>query len=94
MPEEKTITCPFCKEGQIKCFYWPRRLIVKYSKANSRKVPVKFVKEEEYKIISEKCPVCGKTKEELDVAFGHTEKSLSASEAAKRAQASGLPLKF
>lgn len=56
----KVIACPFCIEGKIEVIIPTRSAISPY-KGESNKI----VNTSKYFIISEKCPLCGKTKEEI-----------------------------
>lgn len=93
MPEQKTIKCPFCKEGDITTLYTPKIMVTHYSRAASNKKAMTYFKDEKYAIISQKCPNCGKTKTEIQKMLKEG-KQLSMDEVIKRAKEAGLPLKF
>lgn len=69
MPEQKTIKCPFCEQGDIITIYIPRMMVTTYGRASSNKKAMNFFKNEKYEILSEKCPNCGKSKKEIERAL-------------------------
>jgi len=59
-------TCPFCGEGQIEVLIRPAVYSMKRSAVRGgRKVTFHRVREE-IVILSEKCPVCGKSAKEIE----------------------------
>ena len=58
-------TCPFCNEGQIEVLIRPPAYSVKRSAVRGgRKTTFRKVREE-IVILTEKCPVCGKSREAI-----------------------------
>lgn len=93
MPEPKTIKCPFCKEGDIQTLYTPKTMVTKYARAASNKKAMNYYKDEKYSLMSDKCPSCHKTKKEIEKYLKYG-KPQSKEDIIKRAQESGLPLRF
>lgn len=93
MPEKRTIKCPFCEKGDINTIYTPKMLFTKYGRAASNKKAINYFKDEKCKIISEKCPNCGKSKKEIEKRLKEG-KQPTHEEVIRRAKEAGLPLRF
>jgi len=91
MPEIIIMKCPFCKEGYIKIMHRDRQVVVKKStcRAGGRNMSISHAKDE----VMSDCPNCGKTQKEIQKRLKEG-KQISAKDAAKRAEKSGLPLRF
>ena len=92
MSEQIEIKCPICKKGIIKILHREKQISVRKSacRAGGKNTVISNAHDN---VLSQKCPNCGKTR--LEIQRRLTEgKIISAKEAAKRAQESGLPLKF
>jgi len=90
MPERKQMPCPFCGED-IECLFYPRLLVTHYARAASNKKAMNYYKDERW-IPTANCSHCAASVAEIKNALSST--SLLASEAAKKAIASGLPTTF
>ena len=88
--QEINIECPFCNKGKIETVHFP-------STAKSRKGPYGGARQayvrvaETTIIITEKCPVCGKSNREIEKALKNDKSSLSHEERIKRMKNAGLP---
>ncbi|NHJ33182.1 MAG: hypothetical protein FK732_09985 [Asgard group archaeon] len=88
------IECPFYKKGKLKVLYKPsmRRFTTSSSSSAGTKRKAYFTPEK-HVIMSEKCPSCGKTKNEIERRLKDGPK-LSHKEIIRRAKEAGLPLRF
>jgi Zn ribbon nucleic-acid-binding protein len=89
MPEQKTIKCPFCEQGDIVTLYTPGMMITKYGRASSNKKAINYFIDEKYSVMSDKCPNCGKSKKEIEKAL-EKGKEPSNEEIVKRLREAGL----
>ena len=64
--EQKTIKCPFCKEGDITVLYFEREAVSKITRAAGNTKTITYMKDPRTEVLTEKCPNCGKTKKELE----------------------------
>ncbi len=93
MAETVIIKCPFCKEGDISISKVPDVYTTQTIRVGSnRKTIPKLVKGKET-VLVEECPSCHKTKKEIEKCF-KVGKPQSKEDIIKRAQESGLPLRF
>ncbi len=93
MPEILTIECPFCKKETIKVLYKPS--VLQFATTHSSAAGTKrkiYRTREKYKILSEKCSNCGKTRKELEKAL--RDKKPSREEILRRIKEAGLPFKI
>lgn len=63
--ENKIIPCPFCDKGEIKCFHIPHSIVEKRSKSSTFGVTVKKIRTPPVWEAENDCPVCGKTKKQI-----------------------------
>jgi len=88
------LDCPFCHKGKIKVRYVAPTRVTRQCRGSGRTQAHTYFTREKYIIISG-CPICGKTKEEVDRKVNKMEnESVPSKEASKRAQESGLPTRF
>ncbi len=89
---EKELECPFCGKGKIKTFYKEGYKQAQTSRISGRKSTQSFQRPETYEVL-EGCPVCGKTKKEIQKAIdtGKT-KEFTHDERMERFKKRGLPL--
>ena len=93
MPEKIIIKCPFCNDGDIEVLHTPRQSQDMVTRAAGRTKRYSVMKNEKNQVLSKECPVCKKSKSELQKRLSGNE-SATTSDAARRAKESGLPLKF
>ena len=93
MPEQMIVKCPFCKEGDIKINYTPKTTIMRKSSCSAKTAYSPFVKDSKTEVLSEKCPVCDKSKQEIQKALTHGIQP-SKEDIIRRAKEAGLPLRF
>jgi sarcosine oxidase delta subunit len=89
---EKELECPFCGKGKIKTFYKEGYRQAHTSRISGRQATRSFQRPETYEVL-EDCPVCGKTKKEIQKAFetGKT-KEMTHEERIEMLKKRGLPL--
>lgn len=89
--DETEIECPFCGKGRIKMYHKEGYIQSHASSIASGKKFTSHKVEDSY-IVQNDCPVCKKTKKEIQRAFetGET-KQLTHEERLKRLRESGLP---
>jgi len=98
LPEYSTriteeIECPFCKT-KIKVLYKPS--MIRFTNSSSASAGTKrkaFRTQEKYEILLDKCPNCGKRKNEIEKALREG-RQLSNEEIIERLKAAGLPLRI
>ena len=64
--ERHYLECPFCKKGIIEFLYKPSVYSAKRTSCRAGKSTTLRKTSEEIVIITQKCPVCGKTAEEIE----------------------------
>jgi hypothetical protein len=60
------LSCPFCDKGRIACLYFPGNFSFKTSMAAHTRKSIPVKSSDSWIIKSEKCPICNKTKEEIE----------------------------
>lgn len=85
--------CPFCKEGKINVIRKPSIIKLTSSRSAAGTKRKAYRTPEGFEVTSEKCPVCGKSRQELKHAL-ESGVPPSKEEMIKRAKEAGLPLKF
>ena len=62
--------CPFCEQEVLEIIWWPSHTAAHKSQSAAAGSKVTWSKKAEgHVLISEKCPNCGKTKEEIEKAW-------------------------
>lgn len=89
MFEKMTVKCPFCENGDIATLYQPRTMVMRRSSCSAKTAYSPFFKDPVTKVLSEKCPICGKTKKEIEDALKHG-KEPSREDVLKRLREAGL----
>jgi uncharacterized protein (DUF2225 family) len=84
----KEIECPFCK-SEIKALFKPSMLQFHVSRISAKTARVPYRTIEKYEILVDKCPKCGKTKKQIEIALRQG-KELSNDEIIKRLREAGL----
>lgn len=64
----KEMECPFCK-AKIKTLYKPSMIQFHVSRVSAKTARVPYRTKEQYKILIDKCPNCGKSKKEIERAL-------------------------
>jgi len=91
---EKTIKCPICDIGFVKCAYTPMTFRREKQFYGTQTSSVTKKTEERYEVL-ENCPNCGKRKEEIQkVLGGNDSKPPSREEILRRMREAGLDTKF
>jgi hypothetical protein len=89
MPEKMIIKCPFCEKGDITTLYTPRTMIMRKSRCSAKTAYSPFFKDPRSEVITEKCPICGKSKKEIENRLKEG-KQPSREEIIKRLKEAGL----
>jgi sarcosine oxidase delta subunit len=89
---EIELDCPFCEKGKVKTFHKEGYRQAHTSRISGRQATRSFQRPETYEVL-EDCPLCGKTKKEIQRAFetGKT-KEMTHEERIERLKKRGLPL--
>lgn len=94
MPQETVIECPFCKKNVVKTLKFESFMQAERTHISAGTKYIYHRTPEKYEVL-DKCPNCGKTKEEIQKALdtGIT-KQLSHEERLRRLMKAGLPTKI
>ena len=87
------VLCPFCKEGIIRAHHIPKMLVTRSARGSAKRKTMKYFKDEKWQILSPECPHCHKSKNKIEERF-RCGSNVTASDAAKKAIAAGLPTKI
>ncbi len=89
-PRNETIECPFCRKGQISITVIPDYISWNVSRIASGSKRTKFIHDSQT-TVNNKCPECGKSKQEIKEALERGGKIASYEEQLKRLKNAGLP---
>jgi len=92
-PKNEIIDCPFCKKGKIDIVTTPEFYSYKTARAfgKAKKIPVVHPERID---VQNKCPECGKSKQEIKEALISGTTNKSHEERLKRIKDSGLPTRI
>ena len=93
MQEIIEIECPICKKGIIKVMHRPEVFTTQTIRVGSNKKTIPKLTPEKNEILSERCPVCDKTKKEIQKRLKEGHKP-SHEEMLKRLKEAGLPTRI